>query len=312
MKFKSGQKKNTGILYIVSTPIGNLEDITLRAIRILKEVDLIAAEQVRHSKILCRHYDIKTKLTSYNQHNRKAKGFELIRKLEFGHNIALITCAGTPGISDPGGRLISQVLKKDIKVSPVPGVSAVITGLSVSGLKIDRFVFLGFLSSRPGKRRKELRSLESESRTMVFFEAPHRITAMLEDLMETLGDREIVLLRELTKVYEEIKQGTISSLLTQIAAERIRGEYTLVVSGKENNKEQQLIDKDTQNKIKRMLGHEKMGVKDIASKLSRECGMTYRKVYKECLSIKRNTNNSMDIPSRKRREDFRTVANVRH
>lgn len=239
-----GQKKNTseiqnpkskiqnyGTLYIVSTPIGNLEDITLRALKILKSVDLIAAENVKHSKGLCRHYGIKTRLTSYHQHNRNVKGPELIKRLLSGSDVALVTNAGTPAVSDPGGMLINQVLERNINVSPIPGPSAVIAALSVSGLRVDRFLFIGFLSNKPSRRRKELRNLISEPRTMVFFESPHRIKAMLMDIKEILGDRQIVVLRELTKVYEEIKRGSVSSVLDELEEGKIRGEFTLVVAG---------------------------------------------------------------------------------
>ncbi|UCF55853.1 MAG: 16S rRNA (cytidine(1402)-2'-O)-methyltransferase, partial [Deltaproteobacteria bacterium] len=186
-EFRSG---NSGILYIVSTPIGNLEDITLRALRILKSVDLIAAESVKHSRGLCQHYGIKTRLISYNQHNQQEKGPELIRRLKSGSDIALVTNAGTPGVSDPGSLLINQAMEKNINVSPIPGPSAVIAALSVSGLQAERFLFLGFLPNRSSKRRKELKNLISEHRTMVFFEAPHRLQAMLTDLKEILGDRQ--------------------------------------------------------------------------------------------------------------------------
>ncbi len=181
---KETQSTKRGTLYIVSTPIGNLEDITLRALNTLKRVDVIAAEGVRHSMGLCRHYGIKTRLTRYNQHNRKLKGPELIGRLKSGSEIALITNAGTPGVSDPGVSLIRRALEENITVSPIPGPSAVTAALSVSGLPGDRFRFVGFISNRSSRRKKELKDLVSETQTMVFFEAPHRIRAMLVDLME--------------------------------------------------------------------------------------------------------------------------------
>jgi len=230
-KTNNSEIQNYGTLYIVSTPIGNLEDITLRALKILKSVDLIAAENVKHSKGLCRHYDIQTRLTSYHQHNRNTRGPELIRKLKSGFDIALVTNAGTPAVSDPGGLLINQVLEHNINVSPIPGPCAVVAALSVSGLRVDRFLFIGFLSNKPSRRRKELRNLISEPRTMVFFEGPHRIKAMLMDIKEILGDRQIVVLRELTKMYEEIKRGLVGSILEKLDESKIRGEFTLVVEG---------------------------------------------------------------------------------
>jgi 16S rRNA (cytidine1402-2'-O)-methyltransferase len=277
----------SGILYVVSTPIGNLEDITLRGLRILKEVGLIAAEGVSHSRKLCQNHGIKTKLISYNQHNQRRRGPELIRRLKSGLDVALVTNAGTPGVSDPGALLINQAVEEGIKVSPIPGPSAVISALSVSGLRTERFLFLGFLSHRPSKRRKELKNLISEKRTMVFFEAPHRLQAMLMDLKEILGDRQIVLLREMTKVFEEIKRGLASAVLRQLEPENIKGEFTLVVAGREKNVEEGSIDRETQRKIEKLLRENNLSTKDVAARISEEKGFTYRRLYKECLSIKR-------------------------
>ena len=272
---------------MVSTPIGNLEDITLRALRILKEVDLIAAESVRHSRKLCQNHDIKTRLISYNQHNQRRKGPELIKRLKSGLDVALVTNAGTPGVSDPGPLLINRAAGEGIKVSPIPGPSAVISALSVSGLRAERFLFLGFLSHRSSKRRKELKDLMSEERTMVFFEAPHRLQAMLMDLRDLLGDRKIVLLREMTKVFEEIRRGLVCDVLKQLEPENIKGEFTLVVAGRENSAEEASIDRETQRRIKRLLRENNMSIKDVATRISEEKSLTYRRVYKECLSIKR-------------------------
>ncbi len=272
---------------MVSTPIGNLEDITLRALDILKNVDRIAAESMEHSKRLCQHHGIKTRLLSYNQHNQRRKGPELIRSLKSGWDVALVTNAGTPGVSDPGALLVNQALGEGIKVSPVPGPSAVTTALSVSGLRTDRFLFLGFLSHRSSKRRKELRSLVSEQRTMVFFEAPHRLQAMLVDLKEVLGDRRMVMLREMTKVHEEMISSTVSGILNQLGPEKIKGEFTLVVEGREKDGEEGLLDSETRRKIQRLLKKKDMGVKDIATQISEEKKLSYRRLYRECLSIKR-------------------------
>ena len=280
------QIPNSGILYIVSTPIGNLEDITLRALRVLKSVEVVAAESVKHSRGLCRHYGIETRLISYNQHNQQAKGPELIKRLKSGADIALVTNAGTPGVSDPGGLLIDQAMEKNIKVSPIPGPSAVIAALSVSGLQAERFLFLGFLPNRSSKRRKELKDLISEHLTMVFFEAPHRIRAMLMDLKEILGDRQIVVLREMTKVYEEVKRGWVSAVLEQLEPDEVRGEFTLVVPGKEKGEDRNLPGREIQKKIERLLKEKNMSTKDIAMQLSQENGLNYRRLYRECLSIK--------------------------
>jgi len=286
------QNQNYGNLYVVSTPIGNLEDITLRAIRVLKSVDLIAVEGVQHSKRLFRHYNIKTRLTSYNQNNRRVKGPELIKKLKSGCDMALVTNAGTPGVSDPGAFLINQALKENIRISPIPGPSALTAALSVSGLQIDRFLFWGFLSSRPGRRRKELKDLISEQRTMIFFEAPHRIQAMLEDLKEILGNRRIILLRELTKLYEEIKHGTVSSVLEDLEPERLKGEFTLIVAGKKKEKTPFSLDRKTRKKIEKLLKDNSMTLKSIAAELSLKEGLSYRHVYRESLSIKRGMETS--------------------
>lgn len=287
-----------GTLYIVSTPIGNLEDITLRALRILKSVDLIAAENVQHSKRLCRHYGIKTRLSRYNQHNQRVKGPELMRKVKSGLDIALVTNAGTPAVSDPGALLINQAVEENIKVSPIPGPSAPIAALSVSGLRTDRFLFLGFLSNRSSKRRKELKDLISETRTTVLFEAPHRLKAMLKDIKEILGDRQIVMLREMTKLYEEVKRGSVSSLLEQLDAEKIKGEFTLVVAGKEREEDGHLLDERTQKRIEKLLKEKRKGIKEIARQLSGEEGLTYRRLYKECLSIKRAMERSNEVDFR--------------
>jgi 16S rRNA (cytidine1402-2'-O)-methyltransferase len=276
-----------GVLYVVSTPIGNLEDITLRALRILKDVDLIAAESVKHSRKLCQNYTIKTRLISYNQHNQRRRGPELIRRLKSGLDAALVTNAGTPGVSDPGALLINQAVEEGIKVSPIPGPSAVVSALSVSGLRTERFFFLGFLSHRPSKRRKELKDLMSEQRAMVFFEAPHRLQAMLKDLKDILGDRQMVLLREMTKVYEEIKRGSASAILKQLEPDNIKGEFTLVVAGCEKHVEEVSIDPETQRTIEKLLKENNMSIKDVATRISEEKGLTYRRLYKECLSIKR-------------------------
>lgn len=279
--------ENYGTLFIVSTPIGNLEDITLRALKTLKEADLIAAENVSHSKGMCRHYNIGTKIISYNQHNRKGRGPEIISRLKRGSDIALITSAGTPAVSDPGYYLIHTALEEGIKVSPVPGASAVITALSVSGIRMDSFVFSGFLSNKAGKRRKELKGLKDEPRTMVFYEAPHRIKAMLIDIREILGDRNIVLTRELTKVYEEFMRGTVSEILKKIEGCGVRGEITLVVEGRGRDETGDVFDSEVVEKIEKALKEGTGSVRDIAEEIAEEKDLAYRAVYKECLRIKK-------------------------
>lgn len=279
--------REPGTLYVVSTPLGNLEDITLRALRILKEVDWIAAETVEHTRNLCRHYGIATKLTSFNQHNQRTKGPELVEKLKSGRSVALVTNAGTPAISDPGVFLVSSALKEGVRVLPVPGPSAVTAALSASGMRADTFVFCGFLSNRSGKRRKELQILRPLSHTLVFFEAPHRLKGMLEDLREVLGDRSMVLHKEMTKLFEGTVEGSVGSVLSRLREEEIRGEYTLVVAGNEEKEKEQTLDEEVQDKMGRLLKAGSMSLKDIARKISSETGMEYRRVYKACLSLKR-------------------------
>jgi 16S rRNA (cytidine1402-2'-O)-methyltransferase len=278
----------TGTLYVVSTPLGNLEDITLRALKVLGEADCIAAESVDHSRVLCERYGIKAKLTSYNQHNRKTRGPELLRRLKSGQDVALVTNAGTPGVSDPGVFVISQALKEGIRVCPVPGPSAVTAALSAAGLRAEKFMFFGFLSPKPGKRRKELKTLEGQPYTLVFFEAPHRLVATLEDMHEILGDRPMVLLKEMTKLFEGVSEGSISTILSGLKeAGEIRGEYTLVVAGGEKKKEGGEMDEEVEAMIDHMLKTGGMSVRDMAREISAEAGLDYRSVYKACIQRKR-------------------------
>jgi len=224
--------KDQGILYIVSTPIGNLEDITLRALKILKDVDLIAAEDTRHTGILHKHYEISKPLTSYFEGNELKKRALILSRLQKGEKIALVSDAGTPGISDPGFRLIKLAIENEIPVIPIPGPSAIITALSVSGLPTDSFLFKGFLSHKSKKRRDQLQKLEEFRETLIFYESPHRIHQTLQDIFEIFGDREMVLARELTKMYEEILRGKVSEVIKQIEGRKLKGEITLIISGK--------------------------------------------------------------------------------
>ena len=221
-----------GTLYIVSTPIGNLEDITLRAVRILKEVDFIAAEDTRHTGLLLRHFGIQKPLTSYFEGNELKKKEWILSRLNQGDRIALVSDAGTPGISDPGFRLIQVAIENLIPIVPIPGPSAVITALSVSGLPTDAFLFKGFLPHKSKKRKDLLKQLEETKETLIFYESPHRLNETLKDILDILGDREIVLTRELTKIYEEILRGKVSEIQNQITKRKIKGEITLIISGK--------------------------------------------------------------------------------
>ena len=282
------RSKGIGTLYVVSTPLGNLEDITLRALKILGEADCIAAESVDHTRVLCERHGIRPKLVSYNQHNRKTRGPELLRRLKSGQDVALVTNAGTPGVSDPGVFVISQALKEGIRVCPVPGPSAVTAALSAAGLRAEKFMFFGFLSPKPGKRRKELKTLEGQPFTLVFFEAPHRLVAALEDMHAILGDRPMVLLKEMTKLFEEVSGGSISTILSGLGEEEeIRGEYTLVVAGGERKKEGAEVDEEVEAMIDHMLKTGGMSVRDMAREISAEAGLDYRSVYKACIQRKR-------------------------
>ena len=218
-----------GILYIVSTPIGNLEDITLRALKVLKEVDLIAAEDTRRTKGLLNHYEISKPLTSYFSHNEKEKGEYLLNKLKNGENIALVSDAGTPGISDPAYSLIKLALDNNIEVHPIPGPAGVITALSVSGLPTDKFIFEGFLPRKSGRRLKRLESFINEDRTIIIYESPYRILATLQEIKNILGNRSIVVAREMTKVYEEVIRGSVEEVMQKLRGRTMKGEITLIV-----------------------------------------------------------------------------------
>lgn len=219
----------TGTLYIVSTPIGNLADITLRAIETLKNVDLIAAEDTRHTKILLDRYDIRKPMTSYFEHNKVQKTEYLLEVLGEGRSVALVSDAGTPGISDPGYRIIRSCIDRSIPVVPIPGPTAFVAALTVSGKPTDSFVFEGFLSNKSARRKKELNKLKEEGRTAILYESPHRITKLLADILEVYGDVEVVIVREVTKKFEEIRRDKASALARYFAGERARGEFIVVI-----------------------------------------------------------------------------------
>jgi len=220
----------SGTLYLVATPIGNLEDITHRAVRLLREVSVIACEDTRHTRKLLNHYGINTRTISYHEHNERERGLELLRLLEAGSDVAIVSDAGTPGISDPGFQLARLAVEGDVRVVPVPGPSALIAALIASGLPTDEFFFAGFLPARSGARRTKLAELRSIPATLVFYEAPHRIAATLRDAQEILGEREAVVARELTKMHEEIVRGRLSNLCSRFSSsESARGEMVLII-----------------------------------------------------------------------------------
>jgi len=275
-----------GVLYIVATPIGNLEDITLRALRILKEVDLIAAEDTRHTKKLLTHYGIASRLTAYHEHNEKTKAQSLVEQLKQGKRMALVCDAGTPAISDPGYRLVREAISAGVKVVPIPGPSALTAVLSVSGLPTDRIVFEGFLPAKKSERRRRLESLRDESRTIVFYEAPHRLRNCLEDLLQILGDREIVLAREMSKIYEEFLRGRLSDVKNEAEGRKVLGEVAIVVRGSEPGREEKRDQKELLYAEIERLKREGMRVKEIAALLGEKFSYPKREIYRLVLETK--------------------------
>lgn len=282
MEEERRNKMEKGKLYICPTPIGNLEDMTLRTIRILGEVDLIAAEDTRHSIKLLNHFDIKKPLTSYHEHNIREKGIELINKLNRGENIALISDAGMPGISDPGQELIREAINENIDVVALPGPTASITALVVSGLSTDKFIFNGFLSSKKRDRRKELEFIKDNENTTIIYESPHRLADLLEDMSYILGDRRLSISRELTKKYEETFRGTADEALEKFKASGIRGEFVIIVEGSCGEKEIEEI--DIIETLKGLL-EEGLTKKEAIKKVSLEYGIPKNLAYRESLKI---------------------------
>ena len=231
-----------GTLYIVSTPIGNLEDITLRALRILKEVDVIAAEDTRHSLKLLNHYGISKPLISFWREREKLKSADVLELLYSGQSVALISDAGTPGISDPGAVLIKKAIAENIQVVSIPGPSALISALSLSGLPTEEFTFIGFLPSKKSQRQKVLKDLCLEPRTLIFFEAPHRITDTLKDMEEIFVERKAAVIKEITKIHEGVLRGSISEIRSKLEKTKIAGEYVIILEGKSEGK--RIITKD--------------------------------------------------------------------
>lgn len=275
---------STGILYIVATPIGNMEDITFRAIKTLKAVDIIAAEDTRHTIKLLNHYDIKNKLISYHEHSDASRRQEIISLLEQGKNIALVSDAGTPLISDPGADLVAEAVKEGIAVLPIPGASAAIAALSVSGLFKENFVFEGFLPTVNKERNAALMRVSKEARTMVLYEAPHRIEKTLNALKETLGgDRQMVLAREMTKVYEEYIRGTIDEVLARIQQKPPKGEMVVILAGKEENV-CEVTDEMIADEIRLWMGKGKTK-KDAVSMTASSLEILKNRVYKISLKL---------------------------
>jgi 16S rRNA (cytidine1402-2'-O)-methyltransferase len=272
-----------GVLYVVATPIGNLEDVTLRALRVLGEVDLIAAEDTRRTRILLSKHGIDTPVTSYHDAVERARAPALVARLCAGASVALVSDAGTPGIADPGYHLVRGAVAAGIPVVPVPGPSAVAALVSVAGLPVERFVFEGFLPNRTAARRARIRALAGETRAMVFLEAPTRLEACLVDLEAGLGDREAVVGRELTKLHEECVRGTLSSIRARVAGmDRVRGECVLLVTGGAASLPVAPDDLDARIRALRAEG---LGTREIAARLAHETGRTRREVYQRALAL---------------------------
>lgn len=273
-----------GLLYICPTPIGNLEDITLRTLRVLEEVDLVAAEDTRRTLKLLNHYNIKKPLTSYHEHNKKTKGQILVEKLKEGAKIALVTDAGMPGISDPGEDIIKLCIEENIDIIALPGATAFTLALVLSGLKTDKFVFEGFLPSKNRDRIKELERLKGEERTIILYEAPHRVEALLQDILTILGNRNISISRELTKIHEETFRGTVSEAIDWFKDTGPKGEFVIVLEGGAAPDEDPYKDISVKEHLKKYI-EEGMSKKDAVRRVAEERNMPKNKVYKESLDI---------------------------
>lgn len=284
----SNNTKNKGVLYVVATPIGNREDITLRALNILRDVDLIAAEDTRKTGNLLAHYQIKNRLISFHEHNEKKRTPEIIGKLLDGISIALVSNAGTPSISDPGYRLIEAAIANKITVSPIPGVSAATAAMSVSALPTDSFVFIGFLPRKKAKRQQFLNELAVEPRPVIFYESPKRILTLLEEIISCMGDRPAVLAREMTKLHEEFIRGSVSEILKTLKSRaEIKGECTLLIAGFEGKEE--LNSEIITTEIKAALDKHQEGLSEITKSIAKKYGLSKNKVYAMALKVKSQT-----------------------
>jgi 16S rRNA (cytidine1402-2'-O)-methyltransferase len=271
-------------LYLVATPIGNLEDITLRALRVLKQADLIACEDTRQTQKLLNHYAITTRTTSYHEHNEMTRAAELVVELEQGARIALVTDAGMPGISDPGFRLISLAIRHRVPVVPIPGVSAFLAALVASGLATDSFRFSGFLPAKVGQRRQLLESIRESPRTQVFYEAPHRVIEALKDVVDILGtERDVVIAREVTKIHEEFLRGNAGDVLQTLNARGdIKGEITLLVGKMEATEKKAPPSRMTiRQRVEQIIADDKLDEKSALKKVAKEMGISKSEAYRE-------------------------------
>jgi 16S rRNA (cytidine1402-2'-O)-methyltransferase len=276
-------------LYIVATPIGNLEDITLRALRVLKEADLIACEDTRHTQKLLNHYGITARTVSYHQHNEAERAEELVRELEQGRRVALVSDAGMPGISDPGYRVVARAVERGITVVPVPGAAAFVAALAASGLPTDSFRFQGFLPAKRGQRRKILEKAQASAETEIFYEAPHRVKEALEDIVEVLGgERRIVVAREVTKVHEEFLRGTATEVMAAVKSRgEMKGEITLLIGGAAElrsaarGEPSSSQEPTIRQRLAEIMNEEKLDEKSALKKVAKERGISKSEAYRE-------------------------------
>jgi len=279
--------RDAGCLYVVATPIGNLEDISMRALRILKEADVVACEDTRQTLKLLSHFDISKRLVSYHEHNEMTRAAEIVIELEQGAKVALVSDAGTPAISDPGHRLVSLCLRHGIRVVPVPGASAFVAALAASGMPIEQFVFVGFVPPRPTERRKALRALASDTRTLALYEAPHRLLDTLEDILEILGNRPAVVAREVTKLYEEFQRGHIEDLIEAARKKAPRGEITLLIGPPDGHVPHPAAATGDRvplaRRVEEIMRERGLDRKMALKQVARERGLTRREAYKQLL-----------------------------
>lgn len=283
-------EQSYGTLYVVATPIGNLEDITVRALKVLGTVDLIASEDTRHTRKLLSHHYIDGALTSYHEHNEQERTPQLIRKLQDGRSLALVSNAGTPSVSDPGYRLIEAAVQNGIRVVPIPGAAAAVTALSGSGLPTDTFTFIGFLPRKKKRRTDQLMTLAGEPRTLIFYESPQRVGALIDDLIEIFGDRRAVLAREMTKIHEEFLRGNLTELSANLKQRAsVRGECTLLVTGRQ--KDSARITAAVIEELQEALATSGKRLSEIVKAIAADTGISRSKLYEEAIKMKKNLQN---------------------
>lgn len=270
-------------LYLVATPVGNLEDITLRAINILKNVDVIACEDTRQTQKLLNHFAIDTRTTSYHEHNELTKAAELVMRMEQGAAVAVVTDAGTPGISDPGYRLVTLAIRHKIPIVPIPGATAFVAALVASGLPTDAFRFSGFLPTKSGQRRKLLEEIKSSPRTQIFYEAPHRIVEALEDIVDVLGPhRHVVVAREVTKLHEEFLRCTAADALAELKGrDEVRGEITLLIGKADEHGTPVVQQKNARQRVRELMKTEGVDEREAMKRVAKEMGVSKSEVYRE-------------------------------